>query len=179
MSAVVSRPTAVSWWRAWLRGEPHQVVAAKPGEPYLRRWYLVPRNRWLNLYLHQFIASDPEGLHDHPWGFASVVLSGAYFEVTPSGVHRRGRASIAIRPATHRHRICLPRNSSGAEIPCWTVIVTGPHRRLWGFWCHDSRGTGERFIPWQQFADGGCGEFSGATESLEQTSAAQQEARRR
>ena len=44
-----------------------------------------------------------------------------------------------------------------AELPCWTLIVTGRRVREWGFWCADD-GDGERFVPWTKFGDDGCGE---------------------
>jgi hypothetical protein len=51
--------------------------------PYLTRWHLIPRNRWLNLYLHKFVHGDDErALHDHPWASASLILEGRYIEHT-------------------------------------------------------------------------------------------------
>ena len=45
------------------------------------------------------------------------------------------------------------------------LIVTGPRTRLWGFWCKDLFGEtrsrqheAERFVPWDEFGDAGCGE---------------------
>src|SRR3546814_8204117 len=28
--------------------------------PYLRRWYIIPRNRWFNVYLHEFLRDDDD-----------------------------------------------------------------------------------------------------------------------
>lgn len=157
MSATVSTPVEGRWLPILLSGRPHQVISNHDA-PYLRRWYLIPRNRWLNLYLHHFVGSDdPRGLHDHPWWFASLVLVGSYIEVTATGcTHRRG-GSVAVRRATHRHRVCLPTDRRGREIPCWSLVVTGPHLREWGFWCPRHRAE-YRFIPWHQFGAGGCAE---------------------
>jgi hypothetical protein len=36
--------------------------------PYLLRWWIIPRNRWCNVYLHKILRDDdPRALHDHPW----------------------------------------------------------------------------------------------------------------
>jgi hypothetical protein len=42
------------------------------------------------------------------------------------------------------HRVQLWRDPEG-EKPCWTVFVTGPRVREWGFHCPKG------FIPWQRF----------------------------
>jgi len=153
MSAVVSVPVNRGWLAQLLSGRPHQIVG--PAErPYLNRWFLIPRNRWCNLYLHEFLRSDePDALHNHPWGFASAVLRHAYFEVTADGRRKRRAGTIALRGAGFRHRIELIAPSPGQQPrSCWTVVLTGPKVQEWGFWC-----SPDVFIPWNQF-DGGCGE---------------------
>lgn len=130
--------------------------------PYLIRWFIIPRNPWLNIYLHKFCRDDDDrALHDHPWWFVSIMLSGFYIE------HREGKKrlirlapSIAFRSATAKHRIELFRDSNGKPIPCWTLIITGRKKRTWGFWCPKG------FVPWYDFVDHteqgntgkGCGE---------------------
>jgi hypothetical protein len=78
MSATVSHPRTGRWLDMLLSRQPHQIINNSQ-HPYLQRWYLLPRNRRLNIYLHRFVASDdPVGLHDHPWWFASLILHGHY-----------------------------------------------------------------------------------------------------
>ena len=152
MSATVSRPTAGRWLAILLRGRPHQVVGP-PGHPYLLRWFVVPHNKFLNVYVHKFTASDePQVLHDHPWWFASLVLSGSYVEHTTAGSRRRRRGSVAVRAASFWHRVELPAGRGGVAPVCRTLVLTGPKVRTWGFWCGR-----ERFVEWTKF-DGGCGE---------------------
>ncbi len=198
MSVSSQLPSNRKWLRRLLTGQPHQVIG-DPEAPYLRRWYLIPRNPLLNVYLHQFLASDDDrALHDHPWWFFSLILKGGYTEVTEAGAVARsgvigGRyggwnrwdRTIAFRPAAFRHRVelwtqlCetgrddqrprggpLVRTWRHCEIPCWTVIVTGPRTREWGFWCKElvasRRGVSgwwvDRFVPWTEFGSAGCGE---------------------
>lgn len=141
----MNTPFTRLWPCGLLRGRPDEIIG-ELANPYLLRWYLVPHNRWLNVYLHKFVRSDDPHLHDHPWAwFASLVVAGSYVEVTPVGLGSRRQASVALHAGTHRHRVILPLNTDGHEIPCWTVMITGPHRRQWGFWC------GEQFIAWQSF----------------------------
>lgn len=151
MSATVSQPVAAGWLPLLLRRQPHQVVGTSHA-PYLMRWFVLPRNRFLNVYLHKFIDSDDPVAHNHPWWFASIVLSGCYVEHTDDGARLRRRGSVALRAASFRHTIELLADADGRPVPCRTLVVTGPKVREWGFWC-----AGERFVPWDEF-DGGCGE---------------------
>lgn len=155
MSATVSTPTAERWLVRLLSGQPHQVIG-DPDHPYLLRWYLIPPNRYCNIYRHRFVRSDEPTPHSHPWHFLSIILRGSYFEELPGGHRdRRRRGHIALRRATHRHRVVLATGPDGVEQPCVSLIITGPWIRPWGFWCDN-----ERFIPWQEFGPGGCGETS-------------------
>lgn len=164
MSTTSHSLTKAQWFRTLLSGCPHQVIGVD--EPYLRRWYLIPRNRFLNLYLHHFLRSDDDrALHDHPWWFISWIIKGRYLEWTPGSrgqmvVKMRDRWSIAYRPSRWRHRVQLPSNPIPTvqlgvwlkgEVPAWTVILTGARSRSWGFYCPD------RFVPWEEFeSNGGC-----------------------
>ncbi len=111
-------------------------VVGTPEAPYLRRWWLVPRNPLCNVYLHQFLRSDDDrALHDHPWPWASLVLVGGYTEHTilAGGIHVRREyqpGALRVHGPRFAHRIELP--AGGA---CWTLFITGPRVRGWGFHC--------------------------------------------
>jgi hypothetical protein len=160
------RQMLMNWFKTLLSGRPHFYIGGTE-RPYMLRWFLIPRNPWLNVYLHKFLRDDDDrALHDHPWAFISFMLFGAYYEMTPSEWNRYGQVafrrtwSIAFRRATHQHRVALLRDKSGQPIPCWTLVVTGPKVRTWGFWCPKG------FVPWHEFVDQndkgnvgkGCGE---------------------
>lgn len=137
------------------------VVIGGDAAPYLLRWWLIPRNRWFNIYLHHFMRSDDDrALHDHPWWNLSVLLDGRYVEHTISAggvnVRRERRAGEhKFRTARAAHRIEL------IDGPCWTLFITGPRLRDWGFHCRLG------WVPWQKFTKAenpgeignGCGEF--------------------
>lgn len=129
-------------------------------QPYVRRWWIIPRNRLANMYLHHFCRSDDDrALHDHPWWNVSILLRGAYTEhtIAAGGINRRIRYSVGaikIRGAKNAHRIEL------TDGECWTLFLTGPVLRSWGFHCpHGWR-------HWRDFVDQrdhgsvgrGCGE---------------------
>jgi hypothetical protein len=170
---------------------PPDLVVGGAADPYLRRWYLIPRNPWLNLYLHNVLRDDDDrALHDHPWANLSWILDGGYFESLPRpGAARRFRdwrtpqlpflkvyrapGSLILRPRpTQAHRLILTRRVSsfnsgepgglaggaGHQIvrPAWTLFLTGPRRREWGFHCQ--RG----WVHWRQFTAGPRGEMVGA-----------------
>ena len=117
--------------------EPDLTIAGEDGEPYLHRWYVIPRNEEANFYLHLQVRSDPERpLHDHPWDNQSVILSGGYDEVLqdvpPLGHIRtvsRRKGQTCSRRAEAAHRLILPEG-----VPyTLTLFSTGPNVRAWGF----------------------------------------------
>src|SRR4051795_6598747 len=92
------------FWR-----EPDFYIGGKVN-PYLLRWWVIPRNRFFNVYLHKFLRDDDDrALHDHPWVSLSVILRGGYIEHTATEVRRRGAGSVVFRRAKHAHRIELLR----------------------------------------------------------------------
>lgn len=110
-------------------------IIGKPDDNYLRRWYVIPRNKVFNVYLHRFLRSDDDrALHDHPWWNVSWLLGGTYVEHTipQGGVHVRTQyraGDLRFRSARSAHRVEL---TSG---PCWSLFMTGPRVRDWGFHC--------------------------------------------
>jgi hypothetical protein len=134
---------------------PADFVIGGHERPYLRRWFVIPRNRFFNIYLHQFLRSDDDRAHhDHPWVNVSILLRGAYVEhtIAAGGIHRRTlrtAGSWCIRGARRAHRIELQQDvfAETAEfLSCWTLFITGPRCREWGFHCPD---TG--WIHWKRF----------------------------
>ena len=118
------------------RRAPDYIVGGK-NNPYLYRWWIIPRNPIFNIYLHYFLRSDdPRALHDHPWFNISLLLNAEYLEHRPG--HRfpivRRRGSIIVRRPTAAHRIQLFK-ANGKERPVTTLFITGPRVREWGFLC--------------------------------------------
>ena len=96
---------------------------------YLNRWHLIPRNRWFNIYLHQFVGPDPGAhAHDHPWWNMTIKLRGGYMEIRTRGTWDFLGGRITVRTPTTCHKIV------DIDAPCWTLFITGPVVRDWGFW---------------------------------------------
>lgn len=98
-----------------------------PTCPYLIRWRAeMP---WFSVRLHHWLAPDDDRApHDHPWGFTTFVLKGGYTDASPGGDQHLRAPAVRRRSAEHQHTV-YP-DAGGA----WTVIVTGPKVRSWGFW---------------------------------------------
>lgn len=106
-------------------------IVGSDADPYLLRWWVIPRNKWFNIYLHNFKHSDDDrALHDHMYWNVSVLLRGRYTEHMQDGrtVVRKAGAIILRRPEA-AHRIEL----TDGEV--WTLFITGPRVREWGFLC--------------------------------------------
>lgn len=151
------------WLMAHVADRRHpDVIVGDPAAPYLRRWWLLPHNPLFNIYLHEFQRSDDDrALHDHPWVSFSWLLEGQYVEhtIAAGGVHYRRRYTRGqgrFRRARFAHRLEVNEQEG-----CWTLFVTGPRVREWGFHCKHG------WVPWWQFTDPatngttvgrGCGE---------------------
>jgi hypothetical protein len=103
---------------------------------YLRRWYLIPKNRYFNIYLHNILRSDQDHeLHDHPWHSLSFLLQGEMREWHANGVKNIHRFLPVFRRARFAHRL------ERVQGDIWTIFITGPKIREWGFhtfagWVH-------------------------------------------
>jgi hypothetical protein len=107
------------------------------GVVYLKRWWLIPRNKFFNIYLHKFEHDDDDrALHDHPWRSLSLPIRGGYWDVLPRGVMVKRKAwRFIYRNATQAHRVVLTKDKNGATVRAWTIFITGPVVRDWGFLC--------------------------------------------
>lgn len=138
-------------------------VIGDDGRVYLHRWWVIPKNKWFNIYLHKFLNDDDDrALHDHPWPSLSIILRGGYIEHLPGGVKKEYKpGSFIYRRADHAHRVELFKNTrwirrtepglryyddetdaAGYPLepvksprPAVTIFITGPKVREWGFRC--------------------------------------------
>ena len=148
------------------QGRPRDVRI--PGDtsipPYMLRWWRIKRNAFFNVYYHIVRRSDDDtALHDHPWWNFSIVLEGGYYEhlIHEGGVHSRtfyGAGSVRFRPSGNfAHRLELERYPEGApfgmggeEKPVFTIFITGPALRRWGF--HHESGWVDAY-EWDEFCE--------------------------
>jgi len=110
------------------------ILSRKPdvviGDNYLSRWWLIPRNKFFNIYIHKFGRSDDDrALHDHPWFSVSFLLKGEMIEHHFNGKRHIPWLWPVFRTAKFAHRLELVKS------PVWTIFITGPRIRTWGFHC--------------------------------------------
>lgn len=128
--------------------------------PYLVRYSLFSC-RFFAIKVHHILISDDDCMHNHPWGFISLILKGAYLEhqiiERPDAIypHRKihfkiakyyKAGSILIRKPNSIHRLILTK-------PVWTFVITFKKVQDWGFF------TPRGFIDWrdyQQNREGRC-----------------------
>ena len=134
-------------------GRKRIVMDRVENEPYLERYYLFLREREqfpFNVFLHKFLKSDPDDVHDHPWPYATLILKGGYWEWIPhfdtvgrkTGEYQvwRGPGHFRNSKANSFHRIELD-----PDITAWTLFMPGPKQRDWGFLVKN------KWIQWEQY----------------------------
>lgn len=123
------------------------------GSLYMRRWRFL-NTPWFGLRLHHIVRSDADReLHDHPFTFVSLILTGGYREHT---LDRRSKryppGSVVVRSAEALHRLELEvmkhyaDSTKRVERAAWTLVVRGPYRRQWGFL------TADGWLHWKTFS---------------------------
>jgi len=123
------------WFEKLAKSRVPDFIIGGRDNPYMLRWWVIPRNRFFNIYLHKFLRSDDDrALHDHPWMNCSYLLDGTYTEhtIAAGGVNMSRIAhvgSLTFRRAKMAHRVELHAG------PCWSLFITGPVIREWGFHC--------------------------------------------
>lgn len=104
-----------------------------PECPYLIRWRfeLVGVG---SLRVHHWLGPDDDrAFHDHPWWFLTLVFRGGYDDHNPDGIDHLRAGSVRFRRAYHRHTVVPGRKGA------WTVMITGPRTRSWGFWLNGTK----------------------------------------
>jgi hypothetical protein len=149
----------MKWFLNFLErvGRKRIVMDRQNDEPYLERYYLFLKDRKrfpFNVFLHKFLKSDPDDVHDHPWPYATLILKGGYYEWIPRFNSRgekvsekrrwRGPGHFRVCRATSYHRIELCKG-----VDCWTMFMPGPQTREWGFlvknkWIHNDKYLNDR-----------------------------------
>ena len=147
---------AMKYWVTFMKrlGRRRIIMDRVNDEPYLERYYIFMKDRSerfpFNIFIHKFLKSDPDDLHDHPWGFFTFIIAGGYweyqFEDHPpcKDADKAAEADEAQRklvkkwrgpgffqsvPANHTHRIEID-----PERPaCWTLFVPRLRVQKWGF----------------------------------------------
>lgn len=102
-----------------------------PTKNYLVRWRVI-QTPWFGLYVHRFEGPDPRRtLHNHPWTFLSIILSGKYIE------RRLDPLTMKVRPRIVRRFNLMRRSDYHAithvEPHTWSLLFVGPRKQTWGY----------------------------------------------
>lgn len=115
----------------WLTARLPCKVIGRP-DPYVE-WYYVctlPLFGGVRVQIHRFVRSDPDGLHDHPWGWSrSFILTGFYLEERRDGWRYRNAGQTYGMTGDTFHRVHLPPRVR----ECFTLFIHGPYVKHWGF----------------------------------------------
>lgn len=120
------------------------------GIVYLDRW-AIGHDRIGGVKLHRMDGPDPGvDLHDHPWWFVSIVLWGGYSELRADTREAQAMARIAANnPGGCLPGVVVQRRPGSIKTmrldechtiaslhrgTCWTLVISGPRRRKWGFY---------------------------------------------
>lgn len=119
------------------------------GRSFLRRRSI--ETRWFGILLHSIDGPDPgKDLHDHPWPFVSIVLSGGYTEEVCDTREAPYLADIAesletdtvdrgftrswFRGSVHRIRLTEAHRIIAVRPGTRTLVLRGPKSQSWGFY---------------------------------------------
>lgn len=151
-----------------------EVVRDGDKEVYLRRWWVIPRNNYFNVYLHHMLRDDDPILHDHMYVSVSLMVGRGllmenYCLRPKSGelpVHRSRwvhEGDVVFRSSRMAHQLIVLRET-------WTIFVTGPRIKEWGFYCPKGFRHWKQYVALSQDPSGrnagqsgrgqGCGEMS-------------------
>jgi hypothetical protein len=135
------------------------------GRPYLDRLRIV-QTPWFSLLLHRIHGPDADrDPHDHPWSFASLILSGSYEELIwdhPEDIGKPAERNAARKRSHPRFSLKAVKLSQAHQITSidgvlWTLVLTGRRRPSWRFWTpqgpvdwrdYSAKGTDSDDLPW-------------------------------
>jgi len=139
----------------WLeaRGRKRIVMDRTSDEPYLERYYLFLKEREsfpFNIFLHKFLKSDPDDVHDHPWPYATLILKGGYYEWIPQFDSQGNKFSeVAVWRGPGHFRICgansFHRIELDPDVTAWTLFMPGAKQRDWGFLVKN------KWVQWEEY----------------------------
>lgn len=140
------KSSSLQWFERLALSRKPDLTVKVGDQIYLERYWLIPRNKWFNIYLHKISMSDEPTLHNHPWASLSYVLKGEFFEHLMKGSRICNQGKFYYRSKDLFHSLGLMDNK-----PAWTLFMTGPVRQSWGFlsehgWIHSKTYKGRKGV---------------------------------
>lgn len=97
--------------------------------------YRLISTPWFKLYLHKICRSDEDNhMHDHPWNFASLILSGSYLEkyfVAGNWGEEIERVRKPGNMVRHHHTDVHKLSLSTPFV--WTLVFASGKVQPWGY----------------------------------------------
>lgn len=159
---VNGKPWERAAFDAMSRGRFRAIPSRTGNHLYLARFWLTPPvhcddhefESGNSILLHHIVrADDDSAVHDHPWDFATRVLSGGYLERRPDSIIRDGdHGPCEFHRVFHNAGEDVRRYATDLHLiesvlpDTWTLVTTGPRTREWGF-----HPAGEPWVPWRRF----------------------------
>lgn len=109
---------------------------------YFTMWILFSC-KWFQVRIHRIIKMNDTCLHDHPWGFITLILKGGYVEYTEKKSRILHPGRIIYRGSNFKHRLEIHQKS-------WSLNLMFPTRKEWGYFVN---GT---FVKWDQYNGDKC-----------------------
>jgi hypothetical protein len=129
----------------WAFMQRFEINDAENGE-YLHRLKIV-QTPLFGVYVHRIFRPDVDRhLHDHPWWFAALILSGGYVEThqrsADAPVTTRSWRRWSVHPVAtgERHKIDIVAPNTR------TLILVGPKTCDWGFWTETGKVGWETYL---------------------------------
>ena len=102
------------FWRSPLRASAYLRV--------MKRWSLLPRNNWFNMYINKIEKPDGTAFHSHPYNFIAFTLNGRgreeFTEEADRAVIERDFSFYRRYQIKNRHRI-----SEVCSKSIWTLMI--------------------------------------------------------
>lgn len=95
-----------------------------PDDVYLIRYYVI-KSKYFNFFIHQFLRSDRDDMHDHPWDFCTYLVRGAYTEhkLVPAPPGRLLDRTEVTRRTSGGNALLFVRSSGS-----WATLMDTPPR---------------------------------------------------
>ena len=139
-----------------LTGRKRIILDRETDEPYIERFYLflTDRNETFpfNIFIHHILKSDNDELHDHPWGYFTLILSGGYYEhlkLTEAGSEEEKIVKLWRGPGFYQsvssswiHRLELDKTKGET----WTLFIPFKKEKNWGFYTNNGFVDNETYL---------------------------------
>lgn len=119
-----------------------------PSQTYLSRLRII-QTPLGGIYVHRFYGPDPrQTLHDHPFGFFSILLRGGYVERRLDPVTMQVDESRLVL-LWNRIRAGEAHAITKVFPGTMTLVFAGPRTRTWGYWEPVEDLLSEEVLLWQ------------------------------